>query len=306
MKIELNVDYDDACKRTDMFLVEHIDFSRSQIKKLFDEKKVFVNGKSVKAGYILQYQDIVTANYEKPSPLSAEPENLPLNIVYEDDDLAVINKPQGMVTHPATSNKTGTLVNALVFHINSLSNINGEYRPGIVHRLDKDTSGLLIIAKNDKAHANLAKQIELKYCKRQYLAIISGHFKEDSGQILTGIKRSDKDRKKMMVCPQDQGKLAITNYKTIEHFNGYSLVEFSLLTGRTHQIRVHSASLNHPIVGDNIYGGNTKIYSKGQLLCAYKIKFKHPTTNEDLFFQIPLPNYFDKVLEYLRSNSLQN
>ncbi len=306
MKYEFDIDKNNSNVRIDLFLTNNLGKSRSQIKKCFESSNVFVNGKVIKAGYILQENDKVFIDYLEPQPLSANPEDLPLEIVYEDDDLAVVNKPQGMVTHPATSNRNGTLVNALVFHIKNLSGKNGEFRPGIVHRLDKDTSGLLLIAKNDLAHANLAKQIEEKTCKREYLAIVSGCFSEPVGEIITGIKRSDRDRKKMMCCEINQGKKAITKYETIEYYKGFSLVKFSLLTGRTHQIRVHCQKLNHSIVGDGVYGGNTKLYGHGQLLCAFSISFVHPVTNKPMSFEIPLPDYFVKVMEHLRTISLQN
>ena len=306
MKYIFNVTVDEADERVDIFLSKKLEITRSQAKKMFDEKKVLVNEKTSKAGLVLDVDDVVECEYEVEKPYFAQPENIPLDIVSEDEDLAVINKVQGMVTHPATSNKSGTLVNAILYHFNSLSGVNGQIRPGIVHRLDKDTSGLIIIAKNDKAHFNLAKQIEKKICKRNYLALVSGYFKDETGQFKTGISRNNSDRKKMMACDVSKGKIAITDYKTIEYFSGYSLVEFSLQTGRTHQIRVHCSNAGHPIVGDCVYGGNTKLYANGQLLCAYKIEFFHPTTNELLKFEIKLPAYFEKVLDNLRANSLQN
>lgn len=306
MKYEFDIDKSNCNVRIDLFLTNVLGKSRSQIKKCFETSNVFVNDKTIKAGYILQEKDKVYIDYLEPQPLSAKPEDLPLEIIYEDDDLVVVNKPQGMVTHPATSNRNGTLVNALVYHVKKLSSKNGEFRPGIVHRLDKNTSGLLLVAKNDVAHANLAKQIEEKTCKREYMAIVSGCFSEPVGEIITGIKRSDKDRKKMMSCPLNEGKKAITRYETVEYYKGFSLVKFSLLTGRTHQIRVHCKKLNHPIVGDDVYGGNTKLYKSGQLLCAFKISFVHPTFNKEMVFEIPLPDYFVKVVEHLRTISLQN
>lgn len=306
MKYEFKIDKNMGNIRLDLFLTKELGITRSQIKKCFENSNVYVNDKVVKAGYILQENDNICVEYLKPQPLNANPEDLPLEIVYEDDDLAVVNKPQGMVTHPATSNRNGTLVNALVFHIKKLSSKNGEFRPGIVHRLDKDTSGLLLIAKNNVVHANLAKQIENKSCRREYMAIVAGSFSNPKGEIITGIKRSDKDRKKMTCCPLDEGKKAITHYETLEYYKGFSLVKFSLHTGRTHQIRVHCQKMNHPIVGDEMYGGNTKLYNHGQLLCAFRISFFHPTKNKEMCFEIPLPDYFIKVMQHLRTNSLQN
>ena len=228
------------------------------------------------------------------------PENIPLNIIYEDDDFAVINKPQGLVVHPANGNESGTLVNALLYHLKNLSTINGVVRPGIVHRIDKDTSGLLLIAKNDKAHLNLSKQIETKNCHRHYLALCVGNFKDDYGTITTHIDRSKKDRKQMAVCPDTEGKIAITHYIVKERFGDYTLVEFVLDTGRTHQIRVHSKFIHHPIVGDKTYGVKDKFKLDGQLLHAYKIELNRPSDNKRVEFTCPLPDYFEDVLDKLR------
>lgn len=288
-------------KRLDLFLNEEFkDFSRSYFTGLNKSGKILVNGKSQKNGYILQLNDEVLIDLEIKKTLSANPENIELDIVYEDDDLLVINKPQGLCVHPAVGNEEHTLVNALMYRYQNLSNINGEFRMGIVHRLDKDTTGLLIVAKNNKAHVNLAKQIETKTCKRKYLALIVGSFKESSGIIEKNLIRSKKNRLKYEVCADFEGRYAKTLYKTLETFKGYSLVEFELKTGRTHQIRVHSSFMGHPIVGDELYGVKSKFNLNGQLLTAYSITFNQPTTNKELHFEIDIPDYFKQVLESLR------
>ena len=273
--------------------------TRSGIKKLVDDKKILINGKNQKAGYLVQNGDlIVVEDVEKPQ-LSAKPENIDLDIVYEDDDLLVINKPQGMVVHPAVGNYSGTLVNALTYHIKNLSDVNGDFRPGIVHRLDKDTSGLLLVAKNDKAHLSLAEQIKTKTCKRHYMAVLEGAVKDDKGTIQTNIARSKKNRQMMDVCDSTRGKEAITNYEVVERLKGYTLVHFELKTGRTHQIRVHSKYIGHPVVGDKIYGIQNKQNGRlsGQLLTAFKIVFEQPTTKKLMECEIPLPKYFVDFVE---------
>ncbi len=299
-------------ERLDTFLAENLEgVTRSKIKNWLDEGLILVNDKAAtKAGQKLKINDQIVIKIPKLLTLNAQPENIALDIVYEDDQLLVINKPQGMVVHPAAGNFNGTLVNALMHHTQNLSKINGEFRPGIVHRLDKDTSGLLLVAKTDFAHENLSKQIQNKTCKRYYKAILVGKLKEDCGQIETNLIRSVKDRKKYEVCFPPKGKYALTLYKTLQFFNGYSLVEFELKTGRTHQIRVHAKHLNHPILGDCVYGSNqttVKIGGKnfslfGQLLHAYKIVFNHPKTNELMQFSVAPPENFDKILLALQKN----
>lgn len=288
--------------RLDSFLCEKFsDFSRSHIKNLIDTGKVLVNGKTVKAGEKLRENDEICVVFEMPKVLEAVPQNININIVYEDDDLAVINKDKGMVVHPANGNYDGTLVNALLFHLKKLSGINGVIRPGIVHRLDKDTSGLLIVAKNDKSHVNLAKQIEEKSCHRYYKALCYGNFKNDSGVIETGFGRNPKDRKQMAVMALGEGKRALTKYTVLERFGNFTLVEFMLETGRTHQIRVHSKYIGHTIVGDEVYGKKDKNFkTTGQLLHAYKIEFTQPSTNKRLVFQCELNEEFKNVLNKLR------
>ena len=272
------------------------DLTRSHIKKLIDEGNILLNGKKVKAGTKVKTGQIISYNIEKPKPISIKAENIDFEIIYEDNDLIVINKPQGLVVHPCSSTKDGTLVNALLYKIKDLSGINGELRPGIVHRLDKNTSGLMIVAKNDFSHVELAKQIKDKICTRKYQALCQGIFQKDFDRITTYIERSKNDRKKMTVSTK--GKLAITDYKVLQRFTNATLVEFSLLTGRTHQIRVHCKMLGHSIIGDDVYGKAEKGLN-GQLLHSYYISFIHPRTNKKMQFEIPLPNYFQNYINSL-------
>lgn len=281
--------------RLDVFLLEkHPEFSRSHIKNLIEKGLVKVNGKVVKAGYALKNGENIEIEVQKPEAISTDAEDVDFEIVYQDEDLAVINKPQGLVVHPCSSTKSGTLVNGLLYKIKDLSGINGQLRPGIVHRLDKDTSGLLVVAKNDFAHVRLAEQIKNKTCHRNYLAVLDGNLKENEGRIETFIKRDPKDRMKMSV--QGSGRVAITDFKVLKRFEKCCLVEFSLQTGRTHQIRVHSKYLNHPIVGDKLYGKEVKGLA-GQLLHAYKISFVHPRSGELMTFEADLPDYFKDYLK---------
>ena len=293
-----NVESNKTGERLDVFLQNELPlFSRSHIKNMIENDCVFVNSKKVKSGYKLKEDDKIDVTIKEPEKISTEEEDIPFDIVYEDDDVVVVNKPQGLVVHPCASTKSGTLVNGLLHRIKNLSGINGVLRPGIVHRLDKDTSGLLVVAKNDKAHIALQEQIKNKTCKRIYLAVLEGNLKDDSGEIITKIARDKKDRKKMAVA--DVGREAITDYKVLEHFKNASLVMFSLKTGRTHQIRVHCKYLGHPIVGDKLYGKEVKGLN-GQLLHAVRLSFIHPTTKEEMTFEAPLPEYFEKYLEKLR------
>lgn len=281
--------------RLDMFLLSmNSEHTRSHIKNWIINGDALVNGKEVKAGYILKENDIVTLKEIEEKVLSAVPQDIPIDIVYEDDDLAIINKPQGMVVHPAISNYDGTLVNALMFKLKSLSSINGVIRPGIVHRLDKDTSGLLVVAKNDYAHVNLSNQIANKTCKRIYYALVEGVVKSD-GEIITNIGRDPKNRLKMAVV--ETGKVADTKYRVLKDLGKYTLLEFELKTGRTHQIRVHSAYMHHAIVGDKLYNSNKcKFNLNGQLLHAKKLILKHPRDSRLMTFECDLPDYFQKVL----------
>ena len=290
----------DVGKRLDLFLSEEIDESRSYVKNLTEQGLVLVNGKSVKAGYSVKKGDVVEYELPEIKQLDLAPADIPIDVVYEDDDVAVINKAQGMVVHPAPGSYDNTLVNALLFRLKSLSSINGVARPGIVHRLDKDTSGLLVVAKNDEAHVDLQSQIASKEAKRYYIALVDGVINKDEGVIDTYIDRSQKDRKMMAVSREGKGRRAITHSKVLERLGGYSLVEYELKTGRTHQIRVHSKHIGHPIVGDRVYGGSTSLYDQGQLLHAFRLQFTHPRTKRLMSFEAPLPKYFSDILAGLR------
>lgn len=293
---------EEACKRLDVFLSEKLEeFTRSRIKKLIDGGHVTVNGKISKAGAEIKIGDEVALIIPEPVEWTVKAENIPLDIVYEDGDLAVINKRQGMTVHIGNGNVNGTLVNALLYHLDSLSGIGGVLRPGIVHRIDKDTSGLLVVAKNDRAHVSLARQISEKTCKRTYVALLEGKVKEDSGRISTDIGRSPQDRLKMAVLPFGQGKVAVTDYEVLCRYGSeYTLCRFDLQTGRTHQIRVHAKHLGHPVVGDPLYGlKKQKFNLNGQLLHAYKLALDHPQTGERQAFTAPLPDYFSALLEKL-------
>ncbi|MBE5735488.1 MAG: RluA family pseudouridine synthase [Clostridiales bacterium] len=294
---------DRSCKmRLDVYLISQIpDVTRSRLKKAIEDGEVLVNGKVVKAGYDLRIGDRVVADISDTKPTMAQAEDLPIDIVYEDDDIVVVNKAQGMVVHPAVGNWSGTLVNALLHNVGSLSEVNGDFRPGIVHRIDKDTSGLLVIAKNDKAHNSLSSQIADKQCKRYYVALVQGRVKDYTGEIITNIARDPKNRLRMAVCDSTKGKIAHTIYTVDKYFQGYTLVRFELKTGRTHQIRVHSAYMKHPIVGDKLYNPNkSKFHTDGQLLHAYKLVLTHPTTGKLMEFTAPIPEYFTKILEGLQ------
>lgn len=291
---------EDKGERLDVFLADKLpEISRSRVKGCIEMGMVKVRGEQVsKGGYALKEGDLVEISVADAVELSVEPENLPLNIVYQDADFAVINKAQGMVTHPAAGSPQGTLVNAVLYHIKDLSGINGVLRPGIVHRLDKDTSGLILIAKNDCAHLSLTAQIAEKTAKRYYIALLDGNLKEDSGIIEQPVDRNPKDRKKMAVVKG--GRLAKTAYRVIERFGKYTLAEFELFTGRTHQIRVHCAYMRHPVVGDPLYGGSNAFGLKGQLLHACRLVVNHPASGERMEFTAPLPDYFREVLAKLR------
>lgn len=277
------------------------DVTRSLAQKLIGMGNVSVNGKVVmKNGYALSAKDSVAVQTVDPVELSVAPEDIPIDIVYEDADMIVVNKQQGLVVHPSVGTPSGTLVNALMNVRDRFSGINGVVRPGIVHRLDKNTSGLLVVAKNDKAHLSLAEQIATKEAKRFYMALVDGNIKEDEGVICEPIARNPKDRKQMAVV--EGGREATTLYTVVERFGQYTLVKFELKTGRTHQIRVHAKYIHHPVVGDDVYGGSNKFGLAGQLLTAYRLELDQPTTGERLAFEIPLPPYFLDVLEKLRKN----
>ena len=271
--------------RLDVFLTNNTEYTRSFIKTLNDENRIFVNSKNQKAGYKLMFGDIVEIEETEIQALSAEPENIPLNIVYEDDDLLVINKQVGLVVHPCNTTKNHTLVNALMYHIKNLSTINGVLRPGIVHRLDKDTGGLIIVAKNDNSHKKLSEQLKDKTLNREYKALIKGRIKEDF--IVEGyLGRNPKNREQRAMVSEANGKYSKTIFAIDKVYDHFTLLNCKLTTGRTHQIRAHLKHVNHPIVGDCLYGGTEKtIKTQGQLLFAYKIQFVHPTTNEKLVFE---------------------
>ncbi|MBQ8885202.1 MAG: RluA family pseudouridine synthase [Clostridia bacterium] len=293
---------EEGANRLDVFLSERMEeLTRSRLKKLIDGGMVLLNGKTSKAGAEVKAGDEVSVEIPEAVEYAVKPENIPVEIVYEDKDFAVVNKPQGMTVHIGNGNAEGTLVNALLFVLDSLSGIGGVLRPGIVHRIDKDTSGLLVVAKNDKAHVSLARQIAEKTCKRTYLALLEGNVKTDSGRITTDIGRSPSDRLKMAVLESGRGKLAVTDYEVLLRFGGeYTLCKFNLHTGRTHQIRVHAKYLGHSVVGDPLYGiKKQKFPLNGQLLHAYKLSLDHPTTGERMEFSAPLPDYFEQVLKTL-------
>ncbi len=289
-------------ERIDKFLSVLLeDSSRNAIQKLIENGKVLVNGAVVNKKYKVSTDDEIKMLPSELKPLDAEPENIPIDIVYEDEHLLVVNKPRGMVVHPAPGNYSGTLVNALLYHCkDSLSGINGILRPGIVHRIDKDTSGLLIVAKTDKAHIGLAEQIKEHSFTREYNAVIVGHLKEQQGTVNAPIGRNPKDRKKMCVT-MTNSKNAVTHYNVIEDYEGYSHISLKLETGRTHQIRVHMAHLGHAVAGDYVYGNDKKsAHLNGQCLHAIKIGFVHPITNEYLEFTSELPDYFTEFLSKLK------
>ena len=286
--------------RADVFLSAKTGLTRSAVKKLSESGLVTQSGNAVKAGQTLRAGEEVTVEIPDPVPIQAVPEDIPIDIVYEDEDIAVVNKPQGMTVHAGAGNFEGTLVNALLFRLKSLSGINGELRPGIVHRIDKDTSGLLVVAKNDNAHLSLSKQIAEKTCKREYLALLEGVVKNDTGTVSTDIGRDPKDRLKMAVLPVGRGRAAVTDYFVEKRYESNTLVRFSLHTGRTHQIRVHAKHMGHPVVGDPVYGYKKQRFSlSGQLLHAFRLTLTHPKTGEVMSFTAPLPDYFERVLSIL-------
>lgn len=293
----------DSGKRLDLFLSSYFQqWTRSHIQKLIKDGYITVNGQSIKSGYKLKLGDRIKVIEPEPRPVDVQAQDIPLDILYEDEDIIVINKPQGMVVHPAAGNYNSTLVNALLHHCRDLSGINGEMRPGIVHRIDKDTSGVLVVAKNDRSHVNLAQQIKDKTAVRKYIALVEGDIKEDAGTIDAPIGRHPVYRKKMAVVPG--GRRAVTHFKVLERFGRYTLIEARLETGRTHQIRVHMAYIGHPVVGDPVYGYKRQSFNlNGQLLHAQCLGFKHPRTGRYMEFCAPLPDYFTDVICKLRQSS---
>lgn len=288
-----------AAVRLDKYVSE-IDesISRSKAKSMIENGDILVNQKIVKPKYITKVDDVISISISDPEMIDLTPEDIPLDIVYEDDDVLVVNKPQGMVVHPAAGHASNTLVNALLFH-SPLSQINGNLRPGIVHRIDKDTSGLLMVAKNDSAHQALSEQLKNKTNIRKYFALVHGEFKENRGTITAPIGRSPKDRKKQAIVPG--GRDAITHFKVVERFANYTLIECQLETGRTHQIRVHMKYINHPVVGDPLYGPNKTIKGNGQFLHAKELGFVHPKTEQLMDFTVPVPKIFENTLNTLRN-----
>lgn len=288
--------------RADVFLSENLHgFTRSAAARLFHGGGVTRQGKALKPSQSVAENDEITVLIPETEECAAKPENIPIDIIYEDKDIAVVNKPQGMTVHAGNGNHSGTLVNALLYRLDSLSGINGVIRPGIVHRIDKDTSGLLVVAKNDAAHLSLAAQIENKTCRRTYIALLEGKLKDECGTVTTYIGRDETDRIKMAVVQPGRGKLAVTDYAVLKRFaEGYTLCRFELHTGRTHQIRVHAKYLGHPVVGDLTYGiKKQKFKLNGQLLHAWKLQLTHPVSGKEMTFTAPLPGYFTEVLSKL-------
>lgn len=286
-------------KRIDAFVAENTEYSRVAVQRLIDEQKILVNGKPTKSSYKVQKGDEIKIEKVVAKEISLEAQEIPIDVLYEDNDIIVINKPKGMVVHPANGNPDGTLVNAVMAICkDSLSGIGGEIRPGIVHRLDKDTSGVIIVAKNDKAHINLSEQIKNHEVEKTYIALVRGSIPENEATINMPIGRSTKDRKKMAVTKS--GKNAVTHFKVLKRHNNYTLLEVKIETGRTHQIRVHLAEIGFPIIGDGVYSnGKNEWGVEGQCLHAKSIRFKHPITQKEMLIEAPLPTYFQDIIEKL-------
>ena len=290
----------EAGQRADVALAAMLELTRSNMQKLLDEGRAVKGTKVIKSNYKLKLGDEIVVTLPEPQPLDVQPENIPLDIIYEDEDVVVVNKARGMVVHPAAGNYSGTLVNALLYHCKNLSGINGVIRPGIVHRLDKDTSGIMICAKNDAAHVSLSEQIQSKSAQRTYLAVVRGNLKTDSGVIETQIARDKDDRKKMAVV-KEGGRNAVTEYEVVERFGKYTIVKCKLKTGRTHQIRVHMEYLGYPLVGDPKYSPMKTPFSiNGQALHSLTLAFDHPRTGERMEFEAKLPEDLHKVVTRLR------
>ncbi|MBE6007664.1 MAG: RluA family pseudouridine synthase [Lachnospiraceae bacterium] len=294
---------EDTGKRIDVFVSDNMDsLSRSMVQKLIEGGEILVNEKNIKSNYKLRCGDMVSAIIPDPENVDIVAEDIPLDVIYEDEDIIVVNKPKGMVVHPAAGHFSGTLVNALMYHCGeSLSGINGELRPGIVHRIDKDTSGILVSAKNDNAHRELAMQLADHSITRIYYAICFGNIKEDNGTVDKPLGRNPKDRKKMAITDKG-GRRAVTHYKVLERYGKYTLMQAQLETGRTHQIRVHMSSIGHPLLGDKVYGSEKQPFgiNDGQVLHAGVLGFIHPTKKEYMEFRSPLPEGFEKLIDKLR------
>ncbi len=297
--MEIKVTEENQNKRIDQFLVEQLQLSRSKIAKMVQNNQVLVNGKKTKNSYLLKMDDMIQTEEYQEEPMNLTPENMNLDIVYEDNDVIVVNKENGIVVHPAVGNPSHTLVNGLLYHSKELSSLNGEFRPGIVHRIDAYTTGLLMVAKNNKAHEILAKQLEEKKTTRKYIALVWGVIKEDTGTIDAPIGRDLKDRKKMAVTDVN-AKDAITHFKVLERYQEATLIELQLETGRTHQIRVHMDYIGHPVVNDPVYGKKKLIDETGQCLHAKELGFIHPTTGEYMEFEVPLPECFINILDQFK------
>lgn len=291
---------EESGQRIDKYIAEKQELSRVAVQRLIEKGNILVNGKKAKPSYAVQVGDEVIIQMPEAKETDLKPQDIPLDIIYEDNDIIVVNKAKGMVVHPAVGNPDGTLVNAIMAHCKgNLSGIGGELRPGIVHRLDKDTSGLLIIAKNDKAHLRISEQIQNRQVKKTYLALVKGIVPENEATIKMPIGRSTKDRKKMAVTPK--GKEAITHFKVLERFEKYTYLEVNIETGRTHQIRVHMAEIGHPVVGDMVYSnGKNEFNIEGQMLHAYRLEFKHPITEKEMCLEASLPEYFKNILLKLK------
>ncbi|MEZ4628862.1 MAG: RluA family pseudouridine synthase [Eubacteriales bacterium] len=294
-KPEIETIVSSVCVRLDSFVADATDLSRTQAQRLIREGAILLNGKAVKPNALTNDGDSVTITYPEPVETDVLPEDIPLKVVFEDSDLLVIDKPQGMVVHPAPGNESGTLVNALLFHIRDLSGIGGELRPGIVHRIDKMTSGLLVVAKNDAAHRALSRQFHDHIAHRSYAALVDGNLRQDEGTIDAPIARHPVDRKRMAVA--SGGREAVTHWRVAARYGRYTLLQIELETGRTHQIRAHMASIQHPVTGDDVYGSTKRPFGlKGQALHGYRLAFAHPTTDEPMRFYAPLPDYFCTAL----------
>ena len=288
-------------KRLDSYVTDKLSkVSRTTAQRLIEEEKILVNGKKQKASYKPEEGDVISIEIPEAKDVELKAQDIPVPVVYEDNDIIVVNKPKGMVVHPANGNPDGTLVNAILAMCkDSLSGIGGEIRPGIVHRLDKDTSGAIVVAKNDKAHINMSEQIKNHEVEKTYIALVKGFVKEEEATINMPIGRSTKDRKKMAV--NKNGKNAVTHFKVLERFEKYTLLEVKIETGRTHQIRVHLSEIGYPVVGDTTYSNGKNDWGiKGQCLHAKSLKFKHPVTGKEMFIEAPLPEYFENILQELR------